>query len=207
MTAQSGLALRLGDQAAWPDNWEERIRGWAQGAAYRMDWPSPALLTAVPKAQIHPLLEERPVLSQPAIIGPNRSGRLMAFSARAVNSARVVWAAYGLGVLNSESWHIAWLNGANPGSTGFRSPWAIEGLDLMDVGADTVAFTPEVLGPLGRIGPDGILQPSSELSLRHGDGGTFIRGAQVFDGYWRYGYIEPFTGEEGWLFLSVRLPF
>lgn len=201
------VVLRQDGLARWPETWAERVRGWSEGAAYRMDWPRPQAPDVQQQDAPAPLVGERDPLGQPALIGPDRAGRRMAFSARAVNQARACWEHFGVHRLASQEWHISWLNGVRAGGRdGYRSPKAAPGADVMDLGDLALVFVPEVLGPLGTLsGSELNFSPSPGLIARPTDGGILIRGAAVLDGWWRHTFVEPFSGEEGWLFLPVPL--
>ncbi len=212
-----GVRGRRFNEAPWPATWEQRLEGWDEGLAYRMDWPRH---TARRQQGTMALLARGDVeLGHPALIGPDYNGMLMAFSRLAVNEAWRVWKAYGLGDLASTRWHVAWLNGANPdGISGFRSGWGSWGIDVMEVGATQVLFHPAVLGPLGRVVPaaqtqgaagvplfNGVLVFSDGLEARVDSDGVRVRGASLADGFWRWGRIEPWTAPGGWYRLAWHL--
>ncbi len=210
-----GVRGRGFNEAPWPAAWEQRLSGWNQGLAYRMDWPHQTACR--PSGDMAPLALDDVMLGHPALIGPNYAGILMAFSRWAVNEAWRVWKAYDLGDLASPRWYVAWLNGVNPdGVPGFRSGWGIRGIDVMDAGSSQVLFHPAVLGPLGRVVPagkgsvgiplfDGVLSFSDGLEARADADGVWVRGAALADGYWRWGRIEPWTAPGGWYRLLWHL--
>ena len=204
-------------EAPWPAAWEQRAQGWDLGLAYRMDWPHQT--SSRWHGSMMPLVVEDVMLGHPALIGPDYNGTLLAFSRWAVNEAWRVWKAYNLGDMMSARWHVAWLNGANPGGIpGFRSGWGIRGFDVMDVGSSQIVFHPAVLGPLGRVIPwekaegkggvplfHGVLEFSEGLETCVESDGVRIRGAALADGYWRSGRVEPWTAPGGWYRLLWHL--
>lgn len=203
---------------AWPHRWSDRLSGWAQGSVFRMDWSSPwANLAAISDVIApSPFIAAGAVLGKPALVGPDRSGHLLAFSAWAVDQAQAAWRRFQIRHMTSAKWYIGWLNGISPeGAAGYRSGLGLPGVDLMDCGEFQVLFCPEVLGPLARIdfagGGEpkntlfgGVITFSEGLQVRMADEGWYVRGAQLPDGYWRCGRVEPIVSEGGWWFLPVR---
>lgn len=159
------------------------------------------------------MLPERPVLGHPALIAADRSGRLIAFSDRAVNQALAVARTWRIGWLYSSHWHVAWLNGAlAEGDRGYMSNRAIPGFDVMDVGESCLLYCPEVLGPLGRIVGAGLDWENGRFEVSPGtavqvvEAGILVRSAALADGWWRHGRIEPWSAEGGWLFIRTNWP-
>lgn len=207
-----GSVGRQWAQASWPSTWEDRVAGWRMGASYRMDWPRKVFYSLNQTSGT--LVTERQTLTQPALIGPDRSGRLLAFSAQAVNAAAQAWEFFQAGWMYCPAWHVAWLNGVGEGrQRGFASGRGLAGLDLIEVGTGDLVFCPEVLGPLGHIAAEGAgprlafprFTVSPNLSLRVDQSGLYVRGAALADGWWRHGSIEPISSEGGWLFIPLGL--
>ncbi|MCL5116471.1 MAG: hypothetical protein M1272_04910 [Firmicutes bacterium] len=210
------LSRRHG-QMAWPLTWPERLEGWQEGAAFRIDWGPPRFGSVLPDREMPFLAVPDAVLGHPAVIAPDRRGRLLAFSPWAVNEAMRGWRAYGIGHLFSPEWHVHWLNGINPsGRSGYISAHGVPGLSFMDLGDEVVFFCPEVLGPLGRVvmgeageGPrlfGGRVEFSESLAWQIAEDGLYLRGTTLADGFWHHGRIEPLTGEQGWYRLPVGGP-
>jgi hypothetical protein len=177
-----------------------------------MDWTRESTQRHQPLPAPVELIEERPALGHPALIGPNLSGRLLAFSARAVNHAAAVLAHWQIRWIHHPLWFVSWGNGlAEEGRIGYRSGYGSPGLQWVDVGEFCLVFCDGVLGPLGKVEwQDGTWQftASPGLDIRGGEDGTFtMRGAGVADGWWQSGRIEPFAGESGWLYRPRAWPF
>ena len=194
---------------AWPSGWEERVRGWKQGLGFRLGWGARRVGSISPACCSGPLLAARSVLAHPALIGPNRHGRLMAFSAQAVNQARIAWDSLGIRRIYGGAWQVSWLNDVRVnGTLGFPASRGIPGLDVVDLGQQYVLFCPEVLGPLGTIpikeGLPSHFQPSLGLEVKFLETGIALRGAALLDGWWRSGRIVPEVGEGGWMFLPIH---
>lgn len=174
-----------------------------------MDWGAPSYGSQRFRQELGELkIGERPTLKSPTMIGPDRAGRLLAFSSRAVLAAMGAWRYFGLQRMASPLWYVAWLNGSSgAGSVGFASPSGVPGFDAMDLGAADMLFCPEVLGPVGRLthakeGGRPRFRASPDLSVRVNPEGVFVRGAALADGWWRDGTIQPLWGGGGWLKIS-----
>lgn len=213
MSGDVALSVRRHGQAAWPLTWVDRMMGWREGRAFRLDWgfrPVGIADGALPSQ----LASSNRVLGHPALIAPDRQGRLLAFSPWAVNEAWRVWRHYDLGTIYGGPWFTAWLNGANPGgAVGVRSDCGLKGVTAIDVGPSVVLFCPEILGPLGRVvhtpgeGPPlfgGRLEVSDGIGWRVSQGVLWVRGTGLADGFWRHGRIEPWSEESGWWALPIE---
>ncbi len=205
MILHEQVVARREGQVPWPTRWLERIDGWVHGLSYRLDW-TPWVMDSVDvlSGATGLLVPERGVLGPPALIGPSRTGALLAFSAQAVNQAKAVWELHGVSTLYSPKWHVCWLNGLqSEGVKGFLAPWGMPGLDILDCGTFQLVFCPEVLGPLARMQADDNrqLEICADLDVRADASGLLVRGVRVFDGFWRQGRIEPANGIGGWLNL------
>ncbi len=197
-------------QTAWPRDWDHILAGWNEGVTYRMDWGG----SSFGGRRFHEdvgksVIGERPTLQSPAMIGPDRAGRLLAFSSRAVLAAVQAWRHFDLQRMVSPVWHVAWLNGiSDAGLVGFRSPSGVPGFDAMDVGTADILFCAEVLGPVGRLtghakeGGRPRFWASPGLSVRVDPEGIFVRGAALADGWWHNGAVQPLKGGGGWLKIS-----
>jgi len=199
----------LNGERAWPRTWGERRSGWQGGAIFRLDWATSAAAIDEDTSPEAPLAD-RPVLGDPALVGRDRSGRLLAFSARAVLEAYEGFQSWGIRTFYHRRWYVSWLNGSRAtGTAGYASELAVPGLEVMEGNGIALAFCPEVLGPLGRVVRDGwdthlLLGPG--LQGRTVDRGILLRGAALADGYWRGGLIEPWPAfPEGWCWLPIRI--
>jgi hypothetical protein len=190
--------------APCPRAWSERLEGWRDHLCYRVDWFLPyGIVAPAAESPRIPLVDEPLVaLGPPALIGPSRTGRLLAFSFQAVNAGYYAWQQLGLGTMFCEAWHVSFYNGLSFGTPGFRAPVGFSGLDVMDAGGDLVLFHPGVLGPLARIDGNGHVDDEWEaapgLDIRRQGQAVWVRGVQVADGFWEGGVIQPLRAEEGW---------
>ncbi len=181
---------------------------------FRLDWVANAGVAVGDR----PLPDRLPVpdvaLEQAALVARDFSGALMAFSPWAVNEAWHMWRLFQIRRLMSSLWFVNWLNDAEEGgSAGVQAPVGMFGAQVMAVGDRLVVFSPRVLGPLGHLVADGsgprlgeglVLEVAENLAWRVAKGYLQVRGAQVMDGYWRHGYVEPWTPEGGWCPLPIR---
>lgn len=196
----------------WPLSWSERLEGWRSGQTLRVDWASRQAGVAIGDVlQYREFPEPTVELGTPALVGPNRQGRLLAFSLRAVQCAMKAWEAFGIHLVYGIGWHVSWLNQRFPkGCLGVPANIGAWGLDVVQCGPSYLLFTPEVLGPIARILPasDGQWQWewAQALSGRIGDRVLWIRAPQVLDGYWKAGRVEPVASQNGWMRLAVQWP-
>lgn len=179
--------------------------------AFRVDWARQGTQRGggVGRADLVP---ERPPLGHPALVAPAPSGKLLAFSGRAVNQAAAVLAHWQIQWLYHPAWFVSWGNGlVSHGRTGFAAGQGSPGMQWVDIGRHCLLFCAEVLGPVGKAElRQGVWQftASPGLAVRAtDDGGLALRGAALADGWWRFHHIEPFAGDGGWLSLPREWPF
>lgn len=197
----------------WPPLWTDRLQGWAEGAAFRVDWAREGTRRGTGAvAAGGRLVPDRPVLEHPALIGPDRAGRLLAFSGRAVNHAAMVLAHFNVRWIYHAAWYVSWGNGLwSEGVSGYVSEVGVPGFAVVDVGTSHLVYAAEVLGPLGQLEQNRaewrfVASPGLEVHAINGSA-VAMRGAALADGWWQHGRIQPFVGEGGWLYRPTRWPF
>ena len=210
----SPLPQRRHRQVAWPPAWSRRIEGFSEEVVFRLDWVANAGMAVGDRPLPARLAVPDVVLQRSALVAPDFSGALMSFSPWAVNDAWRMWRLFDIRRLTSSLWFVNWLNEAQTqGVVGGRAQVGIPGAQVMAVGDRLVVFSPRVLGPLGRlvetgpgprVGSDLVLELVESLAWRVAEGYLQVRGPQVMDGYWRHGYVEPWSPVGGWCPLPIR---
>ncbi|NMP23045.1 hypothetical protein [Sulfobacillus harzensis] len=209
------LLVRRHGQAAWPLTWSARIRGFQEGVAFRLDWVPNAGVAVADEPIPERIAAPQVALERMALIAPDWEGQLLAFSPWAVNEALRAWRALRIRRMESALWFVNWLNEASSsGGVGVHAGIGVRGAVAMALGTTTILFCPPVLGPLGVLRTDGngfSVGPGRMLELVDGlagsveDGHLRVRGAQLADGFWRHGFVKPWSESGGWWRLPIHV--
>ncbi len=186
---------------ALPRTWADRAAGWAVGAVFRVD----RVLRLPEEAQTSLSPEGVPTVLPDAIacLVPDRTGRLWAYTHRAVGSAVRACRHFRIGDAMAAPARIGWLNGLPKvtGHTAWRAPSPWPGWDAWETDRRLLLFHPRLLGPVGAVLADGSFEPSPDLCVKGPPHRVRVRGPIVPNGLWQNNRVEPMDAAEGWFWL------
>lgn len=188
----------------WPRDWTDRAAGWLAGVIFRVDRPGASVPWAADLLAQWP--KGGPSPDDLALLVPDRTGRLWAYSHRAVFMAARSWEYWQLGRVFDRRNRMRWLNGF-PGTPGrlvaASVPSPVSGFDAVSAGGRVVLFHPRLLGPVAVFDPDQTtLAPSPGVVLEFAGDHFRARGEIVPDGLWHNMRVEPIVALNGWFDLT-----